>query len=521
MNPTDQARKEARKKELKKNKRQRQLVRTAVLKGKDPLQLINEMEKIDQMEFNVLQPSPLNEKVLKEKRKKLRDTLDRVMKMYIKDDPDRWEELKRAEHDYEKRRSTLLAHYDSVKHAQQVIVDDIPLPQLGTDSLANFAGGIPSQIPLPPMMTSLPEIGLPPPPPATGILRKRSVYSPPHPTRSKSPPGVPPGPPPDFSDDEIIDASAQDEPNLNKDTKKIKMRRKIRFAGNNDESDSEDADESDEERNENEDDSNRLRPTSLQQKMLAMAGQDIDSFMKEIEEVHKSRSSGNENSDQLDSQDPFLFPPTGLLPPGLPPAPPLVVPPPLIGGMIRLPPGPPPGRPPTMPPGPPPGLPPSRLMNIRLPPGPPPGMPPRMIRFPTGIPLPPMAGPPPLFPMNSVGSASTATPNVLSAAPQLINRSSESTATSKSGTTIEAKAQIRNLSADVTRFVPTALRVKKDDIKSNAKTKTTEKSNVSSVLQSTEAKFEKAIPSQNAGKNTQQTKDDAYMQFMKEMQGLL
>lgn len=63
--------------------------------------------------------------------------------------------------------------------------------------------------------------------------------------------------------------------------------------------------------------------------------------------------------------------------------------------------------------------------------------------------------------------------------------------------------------------------MKKDDIKSNAKTKTTEKSNVSSVLQSTEAKFEKAIPSQNAGKNTQQTKDDAYMQFMKEMQGLL
>ena len=36
MNPTDQARKEARKRELKKNKKQRQMVRTAVLKGKDP-----------------------------------------------------------------------------------------------------------------------------------------------------------------------------------------------------------------------------------------------------------------------------------------------------------------------------------------------------------------------------------------------------------------------------------------------------------------------------------------------------
>ena len=36
MNPTDQARKEARRRELKKNKKQRQLVRTAVIKGKNP-----------------------------------------------------------------------------------------------------------------------------------------------------------------------------------------------------------------------------------------------------------------------------------------------------------------------------------------------------------------------------------------------------------------------------------------------------------------------------------------------------
>lgn len=52
MNPTDQARKEARKKELKKNKKQRQMVRAAVLKGKDPTQLIEEMEKIDEMGKN-------------------------------------------------------------------------------------------------------------------------------------------------------------------------------------------------------------------------------------------------------------------------------------------------------------------------------------------------------------------------------------------------------------------------------------------------------------------------------------
>lgn len=63
MNPTDQARKEARKRELKKNKKQRQLVRAAVLKGKNPRELIVELEKIDDMEYNPLAPPPLNEKV--------------------------------------------------------------------------------------------------------------------------------------------------------------------------------------------------------------------------------------------------------------------------------------------------------------------------------------------------------------------------------------------------------------------------------------------------------------------------
>lgn len=41
--------KEARKKELKKNKKQRQMVRQAVLKNKDPSQLLEEMEQIDEM----------------------------------------------------------------------------------------------------------------------------------------------------------------------------------------------------------------------------------------------------------------------------------------------------------------------------------------------------------------------------------------------------------------------------------------------------------------------------------------
>lgn len=70
MNPADQARKypllivgvsfhlviihvetgkEARRRELKKNKKQRQVVREAVIKSKDPKKVIEELERLDQM----------------------------------------------------------------------------------------------------------------------------------------------------------------------------------------------------------------------------------------------------------------------------------------------------------------------------------------------------------------------------------------------------------------------------------------------------------------------------------------
>lgn len=47
-----------------------------------------------------------------------------------KDDPEKWVELKRQEMEYEKRRAHLISYYESVKHAQSVQVDDIPLPTL-------------------------------------------------------------------------------------------------------------------------------------------------------------------------------------------------------------------------------------------------------------------------------------------------------------------------------------------------------------------------------------------------------
>ncbi|XP_025200290.1 WW domain-binding protein 11 isoform X1 [Melanaphis sacchari] len=456
MNPTDQARKEARKKELKKNKKQRMIVRTAVLKGKDPLQILAEMEKIDQMEYNVVQPSPLNEKVLREKRRKLKETFDRVMKMYVKDELDKYHEIKRAESEYEKRRFKLISYFDAVKTAQQVSVDEIPLPVMT------------SNIPLPASDTEYNSNELP-----LGILKKPPLYtSPPMSPISgtkKRPPGVPPGVPPILTDEEKDDDDYEDDSSDGEIAPK--RSRTLRFA--------------------EPDDSGKENKTT----------DDIEMFMREIDEVQKRSSTGkHEDSNEI----PLPLPaPSGRLPPGLPPSLPVGVPPPMPyrgGPAGRMPPGPPPGRPPMLPPGPPPGLPPR--MHVRLPPGPPPGMPPRMMRYNSGM----------HNNMNTTAAAVTATtvtPNIVSAEPQLINRDE---AQHNTGSTIEAKPKMRNLAADITRFLPTSIRVKRDDGRPN------KRDNAWEQHKAAEYKSNIAASNQQAG---QQTKDDAYMQFMQEMEGLL
>lgn len=250
-----------------------------------------------------------------------------------------------------------------------------------------------------------------------------------------------------------------------------------------------------------------VKPTSLQQKMVALSGQNVDEFMKEMETVQKKLESnrGEENRTKLTAHIEALAPPgTSDAVPAMaaqaasnPPLPPPHM---FPNSGIRLPPGkknknskiffvstnnlsgPPPGRP-LMPPGPPPGLPPRLPIRMQQ-------VAPRMIRLP---------GPPAL-------GAQLLQPNVLSAAPQLINRSESA----KQGATISAKPQIRNLSADVTRFVPSTLRVKREDKKP--------KQSQSALVR--ELKQKELTMHQNALAG-QHTKDDAYKQFMQEMEQLL
>ncbi|RWS12677.1 hypothetical protein B4U79_00039 [Dinothrombium tinctorium] len=195
MNPTDQARKEARKRELKKNKKQRMLVRAAVLKGKDPHQILADLERLDQMEYNVNTAPPLNEKVLKDKRRKLKETWDRLCRLYFKEDNDKFLELKRLETEYETKRNQLIKFYEAVKSTQDVALDDIPLPAGPMDS---------SQV-----LSDLASTGSLIEPPS--ILKKPASIAAKLP--KKEPPGVPPGPPPVLSD---VEDESDDEKEKNK-----------------------------------------------------------------------------------------------------------------------------------------------------------------------------------------------------------------------------------------------------------------------------------------------------------------
>ncbi|XP_015669917.1 WW domain-binding protein 11 [Protobothrops mucrosquamatus] len=628
MNPTDQARKEARKRELKKNKKQRMMVRAAVLKMKDPKQIIRDMEKLDEMEFNPVQQPQLNEKVLKDKRKKLRETFERILRLYEKENPDIYKELRKLEVEYEQKRSQLSQYFDAVKNAQHVEVESIPLPDMPH---------APSNI----LIQDIPLPGAQPP----SILKKTSAYGPPvRPVTvlpppghgvprlppGRKPPGPPPGPPPpqvlqmygrkvgftvempprrrdedmSYSPETGRRGHDEDASSTSEDEGYPEDMDQDKHDDSTDDSDSErsDADSEGEEFMHHDDNAEReggedkksghsvrfadipgksrkkkknlKELTPLQAMMLRMAGQEIPEGGKEIEEYSEDEDDDDEDdSDAEDSQQQQVTeeshseigsstpshtnppqqqpppqpvppsqiqappmpgppplgpppapplrppgPPTGL-PPGPPPgAPPFLRPPGLPGlrGPLPrlLPPGPPPGRPPGPPPGPPPGLPPGpppRGPPPRLPPPAPPGIPPPR----PGMLRPPLVPPPGLFPPAPIPN-----PGVLSAPPSLIQRpktddTSAATIEKKATATISAKPQITNPKAEITRFVPTALRVRREN-----------KGTAASVLRKPDdepsVQITKTIPKVGSSAPVSvQTKDDVYEAFMKEMEGLL
>lgn len=489
MNPTDQARKEARKRELKKNKRQRMTVRLAVLKSKDPQQLLEEMEKIDQMEYDPTQPPQLNERVLKEKRRKLKETYDRVIHMYEKEDAEYAKELRKAEIEYEKKRVQMQIYYEQVKNAEKVKLDMIPLPEAPSFQAAASDIPLPKDIPLPtlPMRST------------HGILKKttgfdtRSQIGPVFiPSKNFKPPGPPPGSPPplsDLEDDDDDNEGGTVEENQHavrqksvpeKDSEAeevpIAKKRRIRF---------EDDDVRDPDEEEKDTRVKFKSPASVAHtKSLEETNENVEESSGNASEEIVKETQGASNSEKT----PQPMPPTPMLTPGPPPM------------MFRLPSGamPPPMLPPRMlPPGPPP--------RIRPPGIPPPG-------HPMGIrgPVPP-PGMPPNRQLPSAQTSSTQS-NILTGVPTYVKpaASSESSAERQDShsATIVAAPKIRNLLGDVTRFTPTALKVKREMKDA--------KGHVIKPAGRADAGHTRIEEESNISRN-----DDAYDIFMKEMRGLI
>ncbi|OWA52155.1 putative WW domain-binding protein 11 [Hypsibius exemplaris] len=449
MNPADQARKEARRRELKKNKKQRLVVREAVIKAKDPKKVIEELERLDQMEYNINEAPPLPDHVLLERRRRLLGNFNRCLSLYEKDDKTTYNDLKKMLAQYHRKHDDLRKYYDSVKRAQSVTVDDIPLPIAMPDDDAPMEEEHSLQ-------------------PVRHISQGSAVLAAPRmlsweafsdnlaDTGGKRPPGPPCCPAPALaSDDSDDEADAGDGGDSGGD-------------GEGEEAASdEDVDEDTPRQQSSGDAGPSVIGTSKDQ---AAVESDVPPETARVGAVITA-------SDATVSVSAM---PRMTRPPG-----------PTFGV----------GRPPFVPPG---AnfrnVPPPNMMQQRFPPPMPgfPGMPRTMTRPPGFGPIGPMAPgmrPPEYDP-------------VMHRPPPLSGPSAASSGEAK--TMIQAKPQLRNLTAEVTRFIPTSVKVKREEI---AKPKP------KPVAMGPNTEL---IPHRPAAQ--QQSKgstDEAYDAFLKEMEGLL
>lgn len=142
------------------------------------------------------------------------------------------------EADYDYKRNQMIKFYEAVKSAQEVTIDDIPLPSAPMDGKLTA--------------TSIAMPSFEPPTPQSILKRPTISLSQ---LKNKTPPGVPPGPPPVLSDvEDDLEEDSEDEKDANK---------RLRFSDDLNEKDS-----------------------------------DVNEFLKEIELMEKSTNSSSENISQ-------------------------------------------------------------------------------------------------------------------------------------------------------------------------------------------------------------------------------
>lgn len=135
------------------------------------------------------------------------------MRLLQEEEPEHYAEMKRKEVDYEKRRYKRVQYYESVRHAEQVSIEDIPLPSSTNEK---------------PIPATIPKISLPPPVLLTNVpppqRKPEDLLEKSHESKEKEPPGVPTSMPPNIFDmrelDSDYESDGKEEINEDEDSSK-------------------------------------------------------------------------------------------------------------------------------------------------------------------------------------------------------------------------------------------------------------------------------------------------------------
>lgn len=187
------------------------------------------------------------------------------------DDPEVWADLKRKEVEYERRKAKRVQYFESVRTAQTVQIEDIPLPDATSIPAPKMPADFHPQI-APPNMRP-PISALPP-----GLQRHDTMADTAEP-KQKEDPGVPPFVPPNLFIMRELDSDYESDPDADDGSEEQTRSDSVDKSSN----ESDDADDDDRM------EGSVPKPTSVQQRILAIAGQKYDDFMKELENVHKKK----------------------------------------------------------------------------------------------------------------------------------------------------------------------------------------------------------------------------------------
>lgn len=110
-------------------------------------------------------------------------------------------------------------------------------------------------------------------------------------SKRKEPPGCPPGQPPDLLTMRELDSDYESEDSEDS-SRKYPISKRRRYSSDHSSS------HSDDQNSASDNESDVPKPTSVQQRILAIAGQKYDDFMKELENVHKKDRNNGTSDDK-------------------------------------------------------------------------------------------------------------------------------------------------------------------------------------------------------------------------------